>query len=151
MKIILSISTLFLFVVNHTCAQGVVLWDEAVNGPLSNASSAATALASLQVGTNTIVGELEIVPNGGIWTVYEDFFVLDLPVNLMVDKVYLQIDKPDVQTWIGNSSFSSQLGFSPSSPPGELLSHWGINGLSTGSYGMYLANHDAQVFTSVAN
>lgn len=131
--------------------QGTILWNEGVDGPFSNFSDNPTVLPPLQLGTNSTVGATEIEPNGNIWTVYEDFFTFTVPANAMVASVYFQVDKPQVQTWIGNQSFSSQLAVMGNPIAGELLAQWGTGSLPSAGYGLYLANHDAQSSVSIAN
>jgi hypothetical protein len=130
--------------------QGTIVWDEGVNGPLSHFSSSPTALGAFQLGTNSVIGKVEIEPSGGIWFAYEDFFTLSVPPSLSLNAVFFHVDKPDVQTWIGDGSFGNPLGYATSSASGELLAQWGMSPIGAGGYGMYVANHDAQAFPSIA-
>ena len=143
-----------LVVATTTCValgQGTVLWDESVNGPLSQYSSAPTVLAPLQAGTNTVIGMTEIVPTGNGWTVHPDFFTFTLPGNLSLGAVFFSVNRSNVWTWIGDSTFSNPLGFAANSANGDLLPQWGLSSIGPGAYGVDVENHDAQTLTSVAN
>ena len=149
MKKTLCTSSLLLGLAVGAFGQGTIVWDESVNGPLSHFSSSPTALGSFQLGTNSIIGKVEIEPSGGNWIVYEDFFTLSVPPSLSLNAVFFHVDKPDVATWIG-ASFGDQLGYAASSASGELLAQWGMSPIGAGGYSMYLANHDTQAVISVA-
>ncbi len=131
--------------------QGTILWDEAVNGEFSHLFSSATPLAALQMGANTLIGTVENEPHGGIWITYEDFFTLRVQEGFSIRAIHWQVNKPEIQTWIGDTSFGNHISYSQSSASGELLSEWSISEITSGEYGMYIANHDAQNFISVAN
>ena len=131
--------------------QGTILWDEGVSGPLSQFSSSPTPLPPLQLGTNTVIGMTEVEPTGPSWSVYTDFFTFAVPNNSVVGTVYLQINKPNVWTWIGEPTFFDQLAFSFSPSTGNLSSQWGLSSIVAGTYGMYFENHDFEAFTSIAN
>jgi hypothetical protein len=132
--------------------QGTILWDESVNGQLSENAASPTQLGSLQAGTNTIIGATEIEPLGGNnFLVHGDFFTFTVPGGASLNGGYLTVDKPNVSVWIGDAGFSTQLGYTANSSPGNLFPQWQIGDLQPGSYGMYLENHDAGPTLSVAN
>ncbi len=131
--------------------QGTILWDESVNGELSESSSPATPLSPFQLGTNSIIGVTEVEPSGAIWIVHPDFFTIQVPNGLAITAVYLQLNKPNVWHWIGDTGFLSELAFAQNPASGNLLSQWGLLSIGTGAYGMDVENHDAQPFTAIAN
>ena len=132
-------------------AQGTVLWDESVNGPISEDYTIPTSLSPMQMGTNSVMGLTEVVPTPPNWEGHPNTFTIEVPIGLEVRAVYLQVDKPNVWAWIGNTGFSSELGFTLSASSGELLAQWGLVTISAGSYGIYLENHDHQAEISIAN
>ncbi|MCU0783445.1 MAG: hypothetical protein MUF81_05225 [Verrucomicrobia bacterium] len=131
--------------------QGTILWDESVNGPFSQFSSTPTSLSPFQFGINSVLGSVEIEPTGNNWLVHEDFFTVQVPVGFQINAVYLTIDGPQVGLWIGNPTFSTELAFVQNPTSGELLPQWGIGSIPFGTYGLDIANHDAQAFTTVAS
>ena len=131
--------------------QGTLIWDESLNGPLSQSSGAPTLLAPFALGTNTIIGMSEIVPSGPSWTVYPDFFTVQVPESLVITAVYLQVSELNVWHWIGDPVFLNELGFVQNPVSGELLAQWGLPSVGEGNYGMNVENHNAQPFTSIAN
>ena len=145
--------TLLLILLSATAAfgQGTILWDESVNGPLSFNYQAPTALGALSYGSNSVFGATEIEPTGPGYFVHDDYFTFTVPNNSSLTAVYIGIDKPSVWTWIGDETFSSELGFIGNPSNGELLSQWTLSSLGPGVYGMYMANHDFQPVTSIAN
>ena len=124
--------------------QGTVLWNESVNGPLSNSSGTPTSLTPLQVGTNSIFGTTEVVPSGSSWLLYPDFFTLQVPNNLSVTGVWISVDNPQTAVWIGHTSFTSQLAFVGNAANGSLLSQWGLGSIGAGTYGMQMESHNFQ-------
>jgi len=151
MKTCLIILSLVTSTANIGLSQGTILWSESVSGELSNDFGSPSPLAPLQLGTNSIIAMTEVEPSGPNWTTDPDIFTLTVPSNLMVTAIYLQIDKTKVWAWIGDPAFLNQLGFIQNSLSGELLSQWEIGSIGSGIYGMYLENHDLQLFASVAN
>jgi len=133
------------------CAQGRVVWDESLNGPLSNESALPTMLGLWEIGTNTIQGISENQPVESSWISFGDHFVFNLPAHLRLTRLYLSIDNQRSIVWLGDPAFGSQLGFAQDVPSGDLLPVWQLPCLSEGAYGMYLANLDRQPFTTVAN
>ena len=142
---------LILFSATSAFAQGTILWDESVNGPFSESSSTATPLSPFQFGTNSIIGSTAIEPSGGNWIVHPDYFDLQVPNGSIVTAVYLQINKPNVLHWVGDTAFANMLAFAQSPTNGNLLSQWGLSSIGTGAYGMDVENQDAQPFPSIAN
>jgi hypothetical protein len=149
-KILCSVSLSLLFAVT-VFAQGTILWDESVSGSFSQFSTSPTHLASFQLGTNSIIGTAEIEPTGPDWAVTPDFFTVQVPGGLLVTAVYLQINKPNVLHWVGDTAFANMLAFAQSPTNGNLLSQWGLSSIGTGAYGMDVENQDAQPFPSIAN
>jgi hypothetical protein len=131
--------------------QGTVLWDESANGELGMDAGSATVLASIQIGTNSIIGATEVVPTGPNWAVHQDLFSITVPSNLSLSGVFLSINKPNVWTWIGDPTFANQLAFVQNPSSGNLMSQWGLGSIGPGVYGMYLANEDLQSVTSIAS
>ena len=140
---VLSATTVF--------GQGTILWDESVNGPLSEDFNQPTSLGPMQIGINSIIGLTAIVPPPPFWEYHPNYFTFEVPKGLAVQAINLQVDKPNVWAWIGNPEFSSQLAFTMNPSTGELLSQWALGSIPSGSYGMYLENLDQQSFTSVAS
>ena len=151
MRKIAPLSTLLLLFVATALGQGTTLWNESVNGPLSNDGNNPTSLSPMMAGTNSVIGMTEVVPVGNNWFGSPDFFTLTVPSNFVVSAVYLSIDKPNVWTWVGDPTFSNQLGFSFSPSTGELLAQLSLHSLTSGTYGMYMDNHDQQAVTSIAS
>jgi hypothetical protein len=146
-----KITLLALLLTANAHGQGTILWNESVNGPFSGDFAHPTSLSPLQAGTNSIIGMSEVVPVGNNWFGSPDFFTFAIPSDLVVSEVHLQIDKPNVWTWIGEPSYVNQLAFAGSPSTGDLLAQWGISAIGPGAYGMYLANLDQQAVTSIAS
>ena len=143
--------SLSLFFAARAFAQGTIIWDESVNGALSQDFGNPTALTPFGPGTNTIIGKTEVVPTPPNWAGYPDFFKMSVPSNMRVSAIFLTVDKPNVWTWLGNPEFSSETAFIESPVSGQLLAQWGLPSIGSGDYGMYLNNHDQQSVTSIAN
>ena len=131
--------------------QTTILWNESVNGELSQDYSTATPLGSVQVGTNIIIGATEIEPVGQNWLRYPEDFSFRVPSGYEVTEVYIQIDKPNVWSWIGDSGFSNEMGFTMNSSTGNLLPQWGIGSISSGIYGVELTSLNIEPYTSIAH
>ena len=138
-------------VATNAYGQGTILWDESVNGPFSESFQAPTLLGSLQIGTNSVMGVTEIEPVVGGWQSHPDFFAFQAPGGLAVTAAYLEINKPNVWAWLGDQTFGTELAFAGNPTTGDLLAQWGINGITSGAYGMYMLNNDAQSIASIAN
>ena len=147
-------TVLFAIFITTTAAFGqvTILWNESVNGEISGNSPPFTSLGTLQIGTNSIIGATEIQSIGNDnWISYPDFFTFEVPSDLEVTALYIQINKPSVWAWIGDATFSSGLAFSGGPSNGDLLSQWGLDSISSGVYGMYMDNTDLSSLFSVAN
>jgi len=144
------ITAIFLFFAVPLFGQGTILWDESVNGPLSNFSGSPNSLGELQVGNNYLFAGVERVPFEFGWIVTNDFFTFSIPNGFEVSSVQLTVNRP-VVAWIGNETFSTPLGLLVDPLNGELLGQWNLGSLSPGLYGMYLSNDDAQSFPTTAD
>src|SRR5262249_54261510 len=122
--------------------QGTMVWNESVNGPFSQSSTTPTMLGAFALGTNTIIGMTEVEPTGPSWAAHPDFFTFQIPNNLVVSAIFLNINKPSVWTWVGDQTFSDQAGFSFGPSNGELLAQLSLTGLAPNIYGMYMDNAD---------
>src|SRR5689334_22368582 len=100
--------------------QGVILWDESVNGELSQDFTHPTSLTPLRSGTNSIIGATELIPYGNNWGGYPDDFLLTVPTNVVVTAIYLTVDRPNVWAWIGDASYVNQLGWVRNPSGGDL-------------------------------
>jgi len=130
--------------------QGTILWDESVNGPLSNNPGSPSLLGGLGPGSSFLYAASERIPFEFGWYVTNDFFTFSVPIGLQVTSIQLETDRP-IWTWIGDESFSAQLGFVIDPSNGQLLPQWGFASLSAGTYGMYLSNDDLQSSLTTAN
>ncbi len=139
------------FLGTNAFGQGTILWNESVNGPLSNDGSNPTSLSPLQPGINSVIGTTEVVPAGTVWTIYPDFFTITIPAGWVVTAVNLQVNEPNVWTWIGDTSYANQLAFVTNPSSGDLLAQWGLTSLGSGVYGIDIENHDFQSVTSIAS
>lgn len=131
--------------------QGTVVWDESINGPLSNDGSNPTILPAFLKGSNSIIGSVEVERSGAVWIGHDDFFTFQIPVGWSLAGVYLTVDKANVWAWVGDETFSTEVGFAQNAASGDLLPQWGIISLNQGLYGMYLSNHDHQSDLSIAS
>ena len=132
-------------------AQSTILWNETVNGPFANYYLNSTFLGELSQGTNTIIGATEIEPLGANFLIQEDYFNFRVPAKSSLAGIYLQIDKPNVWTWLGDTNYGAAMIFDQNSGSGDLMSRAGITALGTGGYAMYMACHDHQAAVAVAN
>jgi len=146
-------TVLFAIFLTTTAAFGqvTILWNESVNGEISQDGSPPTSLGALQLGTNSIFGATECVPYGNIWGAYPDIFTFEVPSDFIVTATYIQVDLPYIWAWIGDSTFSNEIAFDLNPSTGQLLSQWGISSISPGLYGMYLQSADAQPYTTTAH
>ena len=129
--------------------QGNILWNEAVNGPLSNSYQIPTPLPSMVSGSNIVLGTTESVPVGGNWLAYDDFILLTIPDDTYVSRFHVSFDHP-IAIWLGNATFDEQFGYSVNHTASELLSEWGLSPLAAGQYGVYVKNYDFHPDTSFA-
>jgi hypothetical protein len=131
--------------------QGVILWDESVNGELSQGLTPPTSLSPVRPGTNSVIGATESVPFAYGWITYGDEFLLTVPAGLAISAVYFTTDQPNVWAWIGDSSYSTRLGWVQNPTNGELLAQWSLASIPAGTYGMYMENHNEGPVASVAD
>ena len=131
--------------------QTTVLWNESVNGEMSQNFDYPTQLGNLQIGNNIIIGATECVPYGNNWGEYPDIFIFNVPDGYYIDEVYVQVDLPNIWAWIGDSTLDNRLAFSLNPSSGELFPQWGITSLGADTYGMYMQNDDGQAYTTVGN
>jgi hypothetical protein len=150
MKIYAEIILLVLTLPCTSFGQGTVLWDESVNGPLSNDYTQPTYLGALQAGTNSVIGSAEAVPSMAGWTAYDDFFTFTVPGSFQVSAVQFTVDRR-VWAWIGSPTFSIQYGFVDHPSNGDLLPQWGLALLGPGTYGMYISDLDLQSAPTAAH
>ena len=116
--------------------QGAILWDEAVNGPLSEDYHNPTYLSALQLGTNSLSGSSELQVPPPYLIVHENVFTISVPAGLEITALFLQVDRSNVWAWVGDTGFSSDLGYTRNAFTGDLLGQWAIGSLSAGAYGM---------------
>lgn len=123
--------------------QSTVLWNESINGQLSQFAASPTSLGSLQKGTNSVLSSVEFVPTGGGpgGTLYSDFFTFSAGASTSISGVYLSVDSP-IAVWIGDTNFSIELGSVISPASGNLFSQIGVNSVGVGEYGIYVSNYD---------
>ena len=130
--------------------QGTILWDESVNGPLSEDYTHPTAFGILSQGTNSVIGSVSTEVTGNNYAAHDDYFTFTVGGGNSLSGVYIRVDNPTL-VWIGNPSFSSMIGqvFNPTN--GELLTQMAIGPLGSGTFGMYLSNNEFGSSTSISN
>ena len=128
----------------NTFAQGTTtIWNESVNGPLSNSGYTPTSLGLLQQDHSIIVGTTEFQPSGGGGgLVTADYFTFQVPANTAVSSLSFVVNKP-VWVWLGDETLSNEIGFLTTPSNGDLFTQMGLSSLAAGTYGMYVANHDS--------
>ena len=136
--------------VARALGQGTILWDEAVNGPLSNDAQFPTSLQPLTLGTNSLMGAVELTPHGANWGHDEDVFIITVPADMRVGMIGASADR-STSAWIGNPSFLTEYGFAIISSGGNLLPLWELTSLAPGTYGMVLVDSDFQPYPTAAN
>lgn len=135
-----------------TQGQGTILWDEAVNGPLSEDYHNPTYLPALQLGTNSLFGASEIVTTPPNWAGHPNNFILRVPNGLQVSMVFVHVDKPNVWAWIGDVGFSAEGNYTLNTTNGDLLFQCDLKSIQAGNYGVYLENTDqSDPAISIAN
>jgi hypothetical protein len=148
MKVILCAALVLLHQFSH--AQGTILWNEAVNGPLSELAELPTPLGSLHVGTNIILGSSELEPFPGGYLGHEDHFRFSVPTGLQVSAIFINVDRPHGWVWLGAEFWPAPGAvYTLNATSGSLLPQLNASPLEEGAYLMYLANSDEQPFTSV--
>lgn len=132
--------------------QGTTLWNEAVNGPLSNDFTQPTPLGVLQSGTNSVSGAAHFVRtgNGPGGTLYDDFVLFSVGDGFQVSAFLVQSDNP-LLLWIGDAGFTSESAsvFSAASDAPVLQAGLGLP--AYGTYGFYISNRQFGSPSSVAN
>ena len=132
--------------------QGRVVWDENINGPISDDFGTPTQLGALDFGTNSLIASTSTEPVGGNWIGHGNYFTFSIAPGHRVESVFLTIDSFHVAAWIGTSGFGlPTLGSTGNAQSGELLSQMAVPSIPIGSYGMFMENHNLQPFTTVAN
>jgi hypothetical protein len=136
--------------VGAVCGQGTTIWDESVNGPLSNDYTQPTVLGTFPVGTDAIEGATQYVPTGNSGVDYEDFFTFVIPDSAQIESLSLSADD-SVAVWIGTDNFSDQLSYKTNPSNGDLLAQLGTGPLGAGVYDMYVMDYDFNSGGSTAN
>jgi hypothetical protein len=150
MKTYIAITLSGILAVRLASGQGTIIWDESVNGPLSNDGSNPSLLGVLPSGTGSILGATQSQPVGNNWVVYSDFFNLTVPGGSLVSALTFASDRP-VALWVGTDHFSTQLGYVVNPSNGDLLSQLGLASIGPGSLDMYVMNYDFRATPSTAN
>ncbi len=104
-----------------SASHGTVIWDESVNGDLSNNGTAPTSLPALTVGSNRVVGSI-----GVSWSDDdEDAAMFTVPVGSVLSELILE--SYSCGTFYDYAPFSLHRGSSTSGPMVEfiLLTDWG--------------------------
>ena len=152
MKMYLAIIGSLAYFSASAFGQTTILWNESVNGEISQDFSFPTWLGSLNIGTNSIMGATEVERIGNNWFGQGEYFTYIVPADYEVSGLYIQIDNINIGTWIGDEGFSRyQLAYSESPSTGEMLSQLGLESIDSGAYGMYLENHNSPTTISIAN
>jgi hypothetical protein len=134
----------------HLFGQGTLLWNESSQGELGKGPGLATPLGSLNLGTNSVVGQSEFVRIGGGGAIYGDYFTFTVLPGYHIQSVQLTVDR-QIAAWIGNPSYSSEFGYVITSLNGELLSQFNFTSVTPGNYGMYMSNYDLQSDSTIAS
>ena len=145
------LAVVFALLMQAQCfGQGRILWNESVDGPLSNLYQSPSLLPMLQVGTNSIIGSSEIIfgsPSGTLG----DYFSFSVSSGLFVSGLGLLADRP-MSILLSDPGFNDNFGSAIGPANGELLSQMGILGISSSTYGMVIKNYDVpQPGGSIAN
>src|SRR5258707_7787041 len=111
MNIITRISAILVLFAINAPGQGTIVWNESVNGSFSHDFTSPTTLPALVAGTNTIIGATELQPTPPNYAGYPDYFLIKIPTGTSVSGVFLQIDKPNVWTWIGDANYLNALSY----------------------------------------
>lgn len=130
---------------------GSVIYNESINGPASNDYHNPTQLGTLSLGLSTINGSvLQNYLGNGNYRTFTDFYTFSVPIGEAVSRLSITDNGQSQWVWLGNSTFSSQLGFTTNVHTGNLLQQWSLNSISPGTYGIYIQNtSDAGMNTTV--
>jgi hypothetical protein len=105
--------------------QGTTIWDESVNGPLSNDYTQPTAFGTFPMGTDSVIGSTQFVQTGNNGAVYGDYFTFVISQSSEITGINLTVDNP-VLVWIGNPAFTVQLADVYNPTDGGLLSQMSL-------------------------
>lgn len=132
--------------------QGSTVWDESLNGPLSNDPGAATFIGNIQVGTNRMAGAATFVPIGGGpgGAQFSDFVTFDVGSGFYLAALTLEADAP-VAVWIGNGTFGTEIGSVVQPKNGDLLAQMALAFLPGGTYSLYVSDEEFSSNSSIAN
>ena len=130
--------------------QGTVLWDESVNGPISNSRFEPTSLGTFTLGTNSVLGTTDFQPSPTGGVVNPDYILLTVPSGSQISLLPFSSDRP-VAVWLGDPGFGLELGSKINPSNADLLSQFGIGAIGAGSYGFYVMNVDFNGIPSYAN
>ena len=149
--IVLALVTLAVCANGRLWGQGTILWNEAVNGPLSLDSDNPTILPVMQFGTNSLIGAAAVERAGQVWYGYDDFFQIRIPAGTFVSSAFVTVDRPNAGIWLGDTGYSNHIAFVANPLTESLLSQWGLPYIAPGAYGMYVGNNDLQLPSTVLN
>ena len=130
--------------------QGTVLWDESVNGPLSNSRFEPTSLGTFTLGTNSVRGTTDFQPSPTGGGVNPDYISLTVPSGSEISLLLLSTDVP-VAVWLGDPGFGWELGSKIKPSNADLLTQFGIGAIGAGPYGFSVMNVDFNGIPSYAN
>lgn len=121
--------------------QSTILWNESVNGPLSNNGDIPTSLGLISPGTSSILGATEVVLSGNGGATFEDFFTFSIAPSFSATGLAINTDKP-VLIWLGNPTFSEVQSYVFNPLNGALLPQLSQTAINPGDYGMYVKVND---------
>lgn len=123
--------------------QGRILWDEQINGSLSQYASDPTVLPMLRLGTNSVISGVQFQPvNGGPGGVlFSDFFKFTVNPGDSIAGIFLTYSSP-IDLWIGHSDYDSELASSTDLSMGNVFPQLGIAELGRGNYAFYISAHN---------
>ena len=114
-----------------------VLWNEELMGPLANDYAFAQNFGPLQVGSNTVIGSVQIERNGTVYTIFDDHFIFTVPSGYRVTSLFASINGPAPVIWIGGAGFGQTRYYFQGVQPGELFSTTNAM-LDEGAFGTYV-------------
>jgi hypothetical protein len=139
MKRLVSIVTLTVLIADNARGQGFVLWNEAVNGPLSETYVMPTHLGTLFAGTNSLLGTVQATPNEIGWVLTNDYFTFQVPSGFHVEAVTLSVSQ-QILAWLGTTDFGTEIGHRFTSTTESLIPFFGGSPLDSSGYGMYMSD-----------